>query len=89
VHNWYPKPGATVGASGGLFGLLGAALVILYRQDKGEGFRKWIWIALTIGLGVSLLPNISMAGHIGGIIGGTVTGMLFQPRRKPSARREF
>src|SRR5438046_9409948 len=25
AHNWHPKEGATVGASGGVFGLLGAA----------------------------------------------------------------
>jgi membrane associated rhomboid family serine protease len=27
VHSWYPKMGATVGASGGMFGLVGATLV--------------------------------------------------------------
>ena len=26
VHSWYPKSGATVGASGGMFGLVGAVL---------------------------------------------------------------
>ena len=89
AHSWHPKPGATVGASGGVFGLLGAALVILYRGNKGEPLRKWLWIALGIGFAVSLLPDISMAGHVGGIIGGIVTSMLFQPRRTRSARREF
>jgi len=81
VHNWHPKSGATVGASGGVFGLLGAALIILYRQNKGERFRKWLWIVLAIGFGVSLLPEISMAGHIGGMFGGVATALLMSVRR--------
>ena len=32
VHHLYPKTGATMGASGGIFGLLAAALIISYRQ---------------------------------------------------------
>lgn len=81
VHNWYPKEGATVGASGGVFGLLGAALIISYRRGRDEGLRKWLWIALAIGFGVSFLPNISMAGHVGGIIGGITMSMLLDVRR--------
>src|SRR6266403_5239320 len=33
VHYLHPKVGATVGASGGLFGLLGGSLVIAYRRN--------------------------------------------------------
>ena len=75
-HNINPKEGATVGASGGVFGLLGAALVISYRENGGERFRKWLWIALVVGFGVSFLPEISMAGHIGGILSGVATASL-------------
>src|SRR5437667_5939462 len=74
VHSWHPKMGATVGASGGMFGLLGAALVISFRDpglfDQASRLRTWLWIALLAGLGISFLPDISMAGHIGGLIGG-------------------
>jgi rhomboid protease GluP len=80
-HSMNPKEGATVGASGGVFGLFGGALIILYRQDKGERFRRWIWIALAIGFGISFLPNISMAGHIGGIIGGIAATLLMNVRQ--------
>jgi rhomboid protease GluP len=75
-HLWHPKEGATVGASGGVFGLLSAALIIFYRKNSGERFRKWLWLALLIGFGVSLLPNISMAGHIGGLFGGVAMALL-------------
>jgi len=81
VHNWHPKEGATVGASGGVFGLLGAALIISYRQNGDNRLRKSLWIVLLAGFGVSLLPDISMAGHIGGIIGGVPVALLVNVRR--------
>ena len=80
VHNWQPKPGATVGASGGVFGLLGAALIISYRQNGAGQLRKLFWIVLLVGFGVSFLPTISMAGHIGGIIGGVPLALLVKLR---------
>jgi rhomboid protease GluP len=80
-HNMHPKEGTTVGASGGVFGLLGATLVILHRKNSGERFRKWLWIALVVGFGVSLLPDISMAGHIGGILGGVATASVVNVQR--------
>ena len=81
VHNWHPKEGATVGASGGVFGLLGAALIISYRQNGHDRLRRSLWIVLAAGFGVSLLPDISMAGHIGGIIGGVPLALLVKARR--------
>jgi len=82
VHNWQPKPGATVGASGGVFGLLGAALIISYRQYGDGQLRRLLWIVLLVGFGVSFLPTISMAGHIGGIIGGAATAFFIKlPKR--------
>jgi membrane associated rhomboid family serine protease len=67
AHNWHPKEGATVGASGGVFGLLGAVLVISYRQHGDDRLQRSLWIVLAVGFAVSLLPDISLAGHIGGI----------------------
>ena len=77
-HNLYPKLGATVGASGGAFGLLGAALVLAYRRGDNIRLQWRLWIVLLIAFGVSFLPNISMAGHIGGIAGGVVTALLIK-----------
>jgi membrane associated rhomboid family serine protease len=80
VHSWHPKIGATVGASGGLFGLVGATLVISYRDAgfsvRGSHLRTWLWLVLIVGLAVSFLPNISMAGHIGGLIGGPLLASI-------------
>jgi membrane associated rhomboid family serine protease len=80
VHDLHPKVGATVGASGGLFGLLGASLVIAYRRNDNPRFRMWLWIVLLAGFAISLLPDISMAGHIGGILGGISLAFFVKPR---------
>src|SRR5437879_8496888 len=40
VHNWHPKEGATVGASGGVFGVLGAGVIISCRQHGDDRLRR-------------------------------------------------
>jgi membrane associated rhomboid family serine protease len=66
----------TVGASGAVFGIFGATLMIA----RGRGMDT---IARQIGviLGINLLitfaiPGISIGGHLGGLIGGVLCGML-------------
>jgi len=86
VHSWHPKIGATVGASGGMFGLVGATLVISYRDagfnDQASRLRRWLWLVLFIGLAISFLPEISMAGHVGGLIGGALLASVTKLRKK-------
>jgi len=77
-HNLHPKDGATVGASGGAFGLLGGALILAYRRGDDARLQTRLWIVLLIAFGISFLPNISMAGHIGGIVGGAATALLIK-----------
>jgi len=77
VHGLHPHEGATMGASGGVFGLLAGALILTHSSNRGSfewssRLRRWVWVALIIGLAVSLLPGVSLAGHIGGIIGGAI-----------------
>ena len=59
----------TVGASGAIFGLLGAGLVLEYRATGrlGGSFLTLIVINLVISVAV---PGISIGGHVGGLIGG-------------------
>jgi len=85
-HNLYPKSGATVGASGGIFGLLAAALIISHRHsagalDRDSRLRTLLWIALFVGLGISFFPEISMAGHVGGLIGGALLACIAKFRK--------
>jgi membrane associated rhomboid family serine protease len=58
----------TVGASGAVFGILGALLVIEYQQT-GSVTGQALMLIL-INLAFSLRPGISIGGHIGGLIGG-------------------
>lgn len=66
----------TVGASGAVFGLMGALYVIY--QDRG--INPWsTGIGPTIAINLVftfLIPNISIGGHIGGLVGGALCGLL-------------
>jgi len=88
VHSWYPKSGATVGASGGMFGLVGAALVLSYRHagfvGQASRLRTWLWLVLFMGFAISFLPEISMAGHLGGLIGGPLVASVARVRENAS-----
>jgi membrane associated rhomboid family serine protease len=66
----------TVGASGAIFGLMGAAAVVLRHRgislmESGLGF--WIGLNLLITFSVA---NISIGGHLGGLAGGTLAALL-------------
>ena len=72
---WEPNA-ATAGASGAIFGLMGAAVIIM--RDRGinpmeSGIGLWIGLNLLITFTV---PNISIGGHIGGLIGGGLAALM-------------
>jgi membrane associated rhomboid family serine protease len=65
----------TVGASGAVFGLMGAAAVEL-RARGYNPFKTDIGMLILFNLGLSfVLSGISIGGHIGGLIGGALAGM--------------
>jgi membrane associated rhomboid family serine protease len=65
----------TVGASGAVFGLMGAAAVEL-RSRGVNPFKTDIGVLIIFNLALSfLLAGISIGGHIGGLIGGALAGM--------------
>jgi membrane associated rhomboid family serine protease len=66
----------TVGASGGIFGLMGAAVVVMRNRginpmESGLG----LWIGLNLLLTFTI-DNISIGGHIGGLIGGALAALV-------------
>ena len=66
----------TVGASGAIFGLLAAAAVVAWNRGFNlmeSGLGVWIGLNLLITFTV---PNISVGGHIGGLVGGALTALL-------------
>jgi membrane associated rhomboid family serine protease len=67
----------TVGASGAVFGLMGAAFV-MQRARGIDPMQSGIGPVILINLGITFLPgfNISIGGHIGGLIGGAIAAYL-------------
>lgn len=70
----------SAGASGSLFGILGAFLYLIQRHKNmitPEG-RKSILSMIGINLGITLLvPNISVTAHFGGLIIGYLLSYIF------------
>ncbi len=79
---WLSDPiGLTLGASGAIFGLMGALLVIAIKvHGDVRGIATWIGINLV--LTFVLVGNVSWQGHLGGLAGGVLTGavVVFAPR---------
>jgi len=66
----------TVGASGAVFGLMGAAVVVMRHRginpmESGIG----IWLGLNL-LITFTIPNISIGGHLGGLVGGALAAVI-------------
>jgi membrane associated rhomboid family serine protease len=67
----------TVGASGAVFGLMGAAAVEM-RARGINPFQTNIGMLILLNLGISFVfSNISVGGHIGGLVGGALVGLVF------------
>jgi len=68
----------TVGASGAVFGLMGAAFV-LQRLRGVDPMASGIGPIILLNLGISfIIPGISIGGHLGGLIGGALTAFLME-----------
>ncbi len=69
-----------VGASGGIFGLIGALAGLSFRGGDDlpplarARFKRGIWSTLLINLFISLLPGVSLLAHAGGFITGCLLG---------------
>lgn len=75
---WFNYTQPTLGASGAIFGLFGALVAIgLSLPPRGMSIvtQTVPIIAINLGLGF-VIPNISVAAHVGGLITGFVVGWL-------------
>ncbi len=66
----------TVGASGGIYGLM-AALLVLERQQGMALLGSGLGVFLLLNLGLTfVIPGISIGGHLGGIVGGFLAAIV-------------
>jgi membrane associated rhomboid family serine protease len=66
----------TVGASGAIYGLMAATIVIARRRGLEQiASEIGLWLVLNLVLTFSI-SGISIGGHIGGLIGGGLAGMV-------------
>ena len=85
VVSMLTSPGPSVGASGAIFGLQGAAMVLFRRyrerllvRDRRIGIVLIVWALFNIMQGV-LSPFIDNGAHIGGLVAGAVLARGLHP----------
>jgi membrane associated rhomboid family serine protease len=80
---WSPNA-ATVGASGAIWGIMGAALILEWRKIYVFGGQALGLVVFNLAISF-LIPGISIGGHIGGGIGGALAALAFlYLRRQPA-----
>jgi membrane associated rhomboid family serine protease len=76
----------TVGASGAIFGLMGALLLVA-RQRNVDLVRSGLLPIVGFNLVFTfLIPNVSIGGHLGGLLGGLVFGAVLVYGRRVAGR---
>ncbi len=74
----------TVGASGAIWGLMGAALVLEARRIYVFGGQAMGLVVFNL-IFTLLIPGVSLGGHIGGGIGGAIAALAFSSLRRTPA----
>jgi rhomboid protease GluP len=66
-HHFWPSEGASIGASGGMFGLLGLAFALTCRFPPNRPLTRLVLgFVVAGGFAYSLVPGVSMVGHVCG-----------------------
>jgi membrane associated rhomboid family serine protease len=80
---WSPNA-LTVGASGAIWGIMGAALVLEARRIYVFGGSAMGLVVLNLAI-TFLIPGVSIGGHVGGLIGGALCALAFSSLRRTPA----
>lgn len=85
----------SVGASGAIFGLVGAysVFVLVHRRAFSRGgLPALLWLVLIIGVNLGfgfIIPNVDNYAHVGGLLSGCLLGWWFMPLYKNAPGRSF
>lgn len=83
---WWRTEGLSAGASGAIFGLLGAMIAfLLRRRDRLNPFAKSLLSQLVVWAGINVFFGFSVqaidnAAHLGGCAAGLLMGLLLRGR---------
>jgi membrane associated rhomboid family serine protease len=83
LGQYLPTTGIVIGASGVVFGLLAAALMLVFRGQSGQAsegdqrLRGPLLICFIAVAGISFVPGVSLSGHLGGFVGGALMASMF------------
>lgn len=88
--SWLGGNRLSVGASGAIFGLLGAPIVfgLRHRDELPPPLSRWLvrslppWVVLNLGIGL-LIPFIDNLAHVGGLLGGALLAVFMGNRVVP------
>jgi rhomboid protease GluP len=80
-------PSYSLGASGAIFGLIGALAVFLFRHSRllgsvGRSMLINVIFIIVLNLSLSFTPGIDLWGHIGGLLSGVVLMWFLGPNWK-------
>lgn len=79
ILSFIMTPQMSVGASGAIFGMLGATFVMAYKlKDQiGKDFLKNIIFVIIANIAMSMaVPNIDLYAHLGGLVSGTILSAI-------------
>ena len=85
VFSYVFSPNISIGASGAIFGLLGAILIfaITSKEKTGSAFIKSILSVIFINIFIgATMPGIDNFAHVGGLLGGMLVAFLVNFRTK-------
>ena len=77
LFSLYFTTGFAAGASGALYGLIGAIFIYTRLTGRAVELMNWYTLFMFIGVGIAMgfmTTGVDNAGHLGGLIGGLVIG---------------
>jgi len=77
---------AVVGASGAIFGMLGAFFII-QRRLGGQSMQLIVLIGINLAIGF-VVPGISWQAHVGGLVVGALAALIMVRTRRVDERKK-